>query len=451
MNLYYTIILLIIVIIVIIFIHYDDLKIWILNRIVLLRGILSPNCFWYKISDLLLTDGAGINLYNKYKDKYGDFAPTYMFHEKIYLVTNIKYIKIILDNSPNIFSVGKLKETIFKSFMGKNVGVSTGCPWKRRRYMNETALNIDKLHIYAEKYNNDISNYIKTWKDKSELEYNDFLNFGKYMVAKIVFNVEHLNDDIFKIFSEANNIDVFSNPDFKIDQELYNNYLDILNYYIDNPNPNSLIELCLSVSNDREEVLHQIPHFIFPLIGLFITTIPRLLVLLFNHKNILIKVIQEINSINTNNKSLSQKIYKLSYLRKCILETLRLINPLITTFRTLSQDFSFDNKYYFKKGTQFLILNNPVLRETEYFKEPNKFIPSRWTPEMEKSYYAISFNQGPQRCPAKELVIFLSQSFVYNFIKIKNINNNNIIKTNKIDTNYIPQIINPCDIKFIFN
>ena len=70
---------------------------------------------------------------------------------------------------------------------------------------------------------------------------------------------------------------------------------------------------------------------------------------------------------------------------------------------------------------------------------------------MEKSYYAISFNQGPQRCPAKELVIFLSQSFVYNFIKIKNINNNIIIKTNKIDTNYIPQIINPCDIKFIFN
>ena len=61
MNLYYTIILLIIVIIVIIFIHYDDLKIWILNRIVLLRGILSPNCFWYKISDLLL------NRWRRYK------------------------------------------------------------------------------------------------------------------------------------------------------------------------------------------------------------------------------------------------------------------------------------------------------------------------------------------------------------------------------------------------
>ena len=42
-------------------------------------------------------------------------------------------------------------------------------------------------------------------------------------------------------------------------------------------------------------------------------------------------------------------IYKLSYLRKCILETLRLNNQVITTFRTLTQDFSFDEKYSFKK------------------------------------------------------------------------------------------------------
>ena len=89
MKLYIIIILLIILII---FTNYDYIKIWILNRLIVQRGILAPNCFWYKISDLLLTDGAGINLYNKFKDKYGDFAPTYMFHEKIYIVLNNKYI-----------------------------------------------------------------------------------------------------------------------------------------------------------------------------------------------------------------------------------------------------------------------------------------------------------------------------------------------------------------------
>ena len=48
--------------------------------------------------------------------------------------------------------------------------------------------------------------------------------------------------------------------------------------------------------NDKEEIIHQIPHFIFPIVGLFITTIPRTLVLLFNHPNVLNKVINEIKN-----------------------------------------------------------------------------------------------------------------------------------------------------------
>ena len=134
------------------------------------------------------------------------------------------------------------------------------------------------------------------------------------MVAKIVFNTDNLNDDVFKIFSEANNIEAFSDPNFKINPKTYESYKNILNYYINNPNPNSLIDICLQVSNNKEEVFHQIPHFIFPIVGLFITTIPRLLIILFNHKNILNQFIQDVNSINPKD------IYKLSYLRNCILE-----------------------------------------------------------------------------------------------------------------------------------
>ena len=442
MNKYFFII---IILILIIYYNYDKVKIYILNFIVVKRGILAPNCFWYKISDLFISDASGINLYNDLKKGNNDFVLTNMFDEEIYLVTNIKYIKFILDNSPNLFSVGKLKKQIFKSFMEKNVGVSSGCPWKKRRKINEVALDTDKLHIYSEKYNNDIYEQLLKWKDKENLDYNNFFNLGKKMVANIVFNTNNIDDDVFKVFSEANSTEVFFNPDFKIDPKIYKKYLYTLNHFIAKPNPKSLIELCLQVSNDKEEIIQQIPHFIFPIIGLFITTIPRLLILLFNEKNILKKVINEINSIKENNYV---NIYQLTYIRKCILETLRLNNPVITTFRTLTQDFKFDDKYLFKKGSQFLILNNPVLREKEYFEESDKFIPDRWTSEMEKSYYAISFNQGPQRCPAKELAIYLAQSFIYNFFKINNITMNTNIETNKIDTNNVPQVINPCNTFF---
>ena len=430
----------VIIIITIIYSNYENIQVWIMNRIIVQRGILTTNYFWYKLSDIFLSDGAGIDLYNNFKRKYGSFALTYMFNTKIYLVTNNNYIKIILDNSPNIFSVGDIKYTFFKSFMKKNVGVSTGCPWKKRRHINETALDTDTLHKYSDKYNNDLYEHLIKWKNKNNYDYDDFINLGKKMVAKIIFNTDYIHEDIFNILSEANTIEVFSNPDFKIDPKIYNNYIKTLNYYIDNPNPKSLVHLCLTVSDDKDEILHQIPHFVFPMAGTFSSTLPRILIMIFNHKNVLNKVIQEINSLNNNN---SVNIYQLTYVRKCIMETLRLINPLITTFRTLTQDFTFDEKYSFPKGTQFLILNNPVLREKEYFEEPDKFIPERWNPEMEKSYYAISFNQGPQRCPAKELVIFLCQSFIYNLFTIKKITMNTIVEINDIDINNIPQITNP--------
>lgn len=444
------VILLLIFFILLLFLRNNlQFKLWLLNKIIVSRGILAPNCDWFQISDLLIgDDSSGIKLYNEYKYKHGDFAETYMFNDKIYLVTNTKYIKYILDNSPDLFGVGNLKKTFFKSFMSKNVGVSSGCPWKKRRHMNEIALDTERLHRYASKYNNDIYTELLKWESRCNLYFDDFEKFGNIMVANIIFNTSSINENVFKIFSEANTTEVFHNPNFEINPNIFNAYLKTLNYYIDHPNEKSLVKLCLSVSNNREEIIHQIPHFIFPINGLFITTIPRLLLLLCNHPKSFEKVVDEIHSLNKNEET-AEKIYNLTFLRKCILETLRLNNPVITTLRTLKKNYTFDEKYSFEKGTQFLILNNPILRDPNYFRKPNKFIPERWTDEMEKSYYSISFNQGPQRCPAKELAIFLAQSFIYNFILVKNIGKIQIV-TKQINTKNLPQVMNPCKINFKF-
>lgn len=430
--------------------NYDQIKLWFLNRIILERGILAPSCPWYKLSSIFLKDGTGVNLYNDYKEKHGDFALSKMFNEDIYVVTNITYIKQILDNSPDIFSVGDLKKKFFHSFMSKNVGVSSGCPWKKRREMNERALLTDKLHVYSEKYDHDILHFIKhQWKDKCSLKYKDFVRVGRYMTAKIVFNTNKINKNVFDLFSYANTTDAFY-PNFKIDPSILFNYNQFLDKHIKHPNVNSLIYLCSTISSDPEEVKHQIPHFIFPIVGLYITSIPRILILLLNDKPSLKKVLDEIKSVQGHSKDqlLTKKLYELSFLRKCILETLRLMNPLITTFRTLTKDYSFDEKYHFKKNTQFLILNNPVLREKEFFENPNAFNPNRWNKTMEQSYYAISFNQGPQRCPAKELVIFLTQSFIYNMFKVMDVQK---IKVKKIDLTNVPQVLNPCEVKIKLN
>ncbi len=465
-----SILLLILSIIIYMFKYNLQFKVWLINIILVSRGLITTNCKWFKISDIILGDDAsGVNLYNSYKKKYGDFAETNMFGKKINVVTKNEYIKTILDNSPDLFNVGKIKQTFFRTFMSKNVGVSSGCPWKSRRQMNEFALDSDKLHQFASKYNDDINKELIKRKNEKSIKYDDFNELSKLMAAKIVFNTDKLDDDVFKIFSEANTTEVFHNPNFKIDPEIHKKYMKILNQHIDNPNEKSLVKLCVdslksannikcpSIKDNRDEIIHQIPHFIFPIIVIFVRVIPLVLLLLCNHPKAFKKVVDEIYSLNQgtnqnygNPEDISKKIYKLTFLRKCILESLRLNNPLTTTFRTLEKDYTFDDKYSFKKGEQFLILHNPVLREKEFFEEPNKFIPTRWTNEMEKSYYAISFGQGPQRCPGKELVIYISQCFIYNLVVIKNIGRTTSILSNNVDTQNIPQVFNPCNAKFQF-
>ena len=84
------ILMVVLILLILVFWNRSQLKINLLNQLVVLRGILAPNCRWYNVSDLVLHDGAGVNLYNEYKQKYGAFVPSYMFNEKIYIVTSNK-------------------------------------------------------------------------------------------------------------------------------------------------------------------------------------------------------------------------------------------------------------------------------------------------------------------------------------------------------------------------
>ena len=346
-NLYLLFTIIILSLIIIIHKNINQIKNTLLNFIIILRGILAPNCIRWKIADIFSKDSAGVELYNRYKIEDKNFALTNVYGKNMYLVTNNKYRKIILDNSPHLFKVGELKRKFFKSFMKHNVGVSSGCPWQNRRHLNEHVLNSDKLHAFSKKYNDDTKKVLKKHKQKI-LDHLYFKNVGKDITKKVIFNCDKIHDDVFNIFNEANSILPLIYDNFKINKTIYNNYINTLKTHINNPKKNSLFQLCLYSTKNQKEIIHQIPHFIFPIVGLYITTIPRLLLLLCNHPVDLKIIIDEINSINDN----PQSIYSLPYLRACILETLRLNNPVITTFRTLS-NFSFDKNNHFKKMTNF--------------------------------------------------------------------------------------------------
>lgn len=418
------------------------------------RGILAPNCTWWKISDTFLNDASGINYFHQLNKKYGPIAPINIWGTRLYLVMDVSMIKEILDGSPNVFNVGKLKYDFFKSFMKDNVGVSSGCPWKRRRQTNEMVLFTDDFHIYSQRYHQYIYQLVSEQNNiATSWDFNTYSDMGTKLAMRVVFNdpTYPKRGQLFQMFTEANSLSslIFGKTDMNI--EIEKNYYNYLNENIQNPLSGSLVELSVRNGLTSHEILHQIPHWMFPIGGLINTSVPRLLTLLCNNLNSLEKLIRILKQYSEDELKNSKSIVSIKYLRYCILETLRLNNPVVTTFRKVETDYVFNNGVEISKGTQLMILNNPILRDESFFVKPNEFIPERWSNDIEGEYNVIMFNQGPQRCPGKELAIFLLSSFIVNFFVVCGILKNNQFTCSKKIGKNVPQMINPCSLEIIVN
>ena len=433
----------IIILLLLVYINYDNIRINIMNFFIVNRGLLAPNCFWWKMSNFFLEDANGIELYKELKAKYGKWASINVMGTPTVLIMNLDYIKQILNHSPNTFCVGKLKYNFFRPFMEKNVGVSKGCPWKRRRKLNEEVLGTDFLHPYADIYNQMISKIIH---ENVPTNFEQFQETAKKIISRIVFNKPMLPPKIFEIFNVANSLDAVINSNFELPPKLNEFYRKFIWDELQNPQPYSLLSLTQDTNLHKEELIDQVPHWMFPIGGIIHTVVARTLVLLCNHGPIFENLVHRLQKLDINS---IKDINNLYYLRACILECLRLNNLVTSTFRTACTDVSFTDDAQFSKGTQFLILNNPILREPECFDSPNKYIPERWTPELENSYCTLLFNQGPQRCPGKDLSLFLMQSLIVHYLNYSGVlSGRTTLYTQKIDTENIPQMINPCTITF---
>jgi hypothetical protein len=386
------------------------------------RGILSQSKIWWDIADNISTDSSGIILFNDLKKKYGELVPIKIGNSEVILVTNIRNVKFILDESPSLFEVGKFKYNMFKSFMKFNVGVSNGEIWIKRRLYNECVLKTGYPHLNINYFHKFISDKLNKMIPK---KHNDFVNISKKLVANIVFGEDTISDNIFKIFDDANSINVILFGETTIDQT----YLISLKTAIIKSlkkNDKSLISFskkCPKYKSDNHfftELYHQVSHWIFPMHGIFSMHVIRMLALI------------------ASSNGLQEKLrYDKSLIRKCILEGFRLNNAVITTFRTLNKDTIIKNKM-FKKGSQFLILNAPFLRSNKFIN-PNSFNPHRWTTQLEESYYSIMFNKGPQECPGKNLTIDLLTKYIQKYLELVDYK---LQVEPMIDVNNVPQMIN---------
>lgn len=412
---------------------WEDIRINLIMFATLKRGIITQNCFWWKMNDAL-PDATGAEVYTSLK-KQGRFVRLNIMGKTIYLLTDIHDIQQLLEQSPNPFGPGVIKRNFFQRFIPQNVGIGVNPDWKYKREYNDTVLQTDKQHFL-------LPTFFESMKETMAViqphNFETFSEMAKRLTSKYIFGTYDYNPIIYKVFKQA---DSFFSAVFNINTvnaEDYAEYRAYLEYELHNPTSNTL----LSLGNHHHSqlpthvLIDQIPHWVFPIAGVVSVHLPRLLALLASHPDDLRRVVAEVKNGVYRNKD--------TYIRKCILELFRLNNAVNSTFRGLTDTFVFEGSdVVFEKGTEFVFFNNPVLRD--WFEASNQFIPARWTLDLEDTTQAVMFNQGNQRCPGKELTLSLLTIGLVTYLEQHEYT---ILCNRSFTQDFIPYVINPCTLEF---
>ncbi|KAI4477381.1 hypothetical protein M0804_012767 [Polistes exclamans] len=189
----------------------------------------------------------------------------------------------------------------------------------------------------------------------------------------------------------------------------------------------SLLDLLIAASwndnqIDEEGIREEVDTFMFGGHDTTASALTFALSLFAKHKDVQENIRDEIKSIMSDDNNLTTSSFqKLSYLERCLKESLRLYPSAHIISRQISHDFQLKH-YLIPSGTMLAVNIYSVHRNKKYWPNPNVFDPDRFLPENIKGrhpYVYIPFSAGPRNCIGQKLAMLELKVFLafilYNF------------------------------------
>ncbi|XP_043680531.1 cytochrome P450 4c3-like isoform X1 [Vespula pensylvanica] len=153
---------------------------------------------------------------------------------------------------------------------------------------------------------------------------------------------------------------------------------------------------------DEKGIREEVDTFMFGGHDTTASTLSFALSLFAKHKDVQERIRGEVNTVmkEENNELTILELQKLSYLKMCIKESLRLYLSVHAIFRHISQDLQLKN-YVIPASAICHVNIHSIHRNPKYWPNPNVFNPDRFLPENMKGrnpYSYIPFSAGSRNC-----------------------------------------------------
>jgi len=307
-----------------------------------------------------------------------------------------------LEGSPDPFAADpKPKRAVMCAFQPDALTISRGEAWRARRAFAEAVLDSSRpRHRLAARFEEAAAAEIQAILGAAaeELTYEEWNLAFRRITRRVVFgdgarDDEALTDLLAELMAEGNGMP--GKPSAR-----YPQLLKSVEAYVAACEPGSLVSLFAEAPwQDDTHPAGQVIHWLFATGDTLAANSYRCLALLATHPRQRAVVLDEIASADPD----------LPYLEACLQEAMR----LWPTTNMLARETLSDTDWMgvtVPAGTQVVIANHFMHRDTDRYPWADRFAPEQWTDgDAGEAWSFNHFSRGPQGCPGVGLALLLGK------------------------------------------
>lgn len=322
-------------------------------------------------------------------------------------------------------------------FLGSGLLTSDGEFWKRQRKLVAPALHTKRIEAYAQTMVDSTSKMLDGWEGRREIDVDEeMMQTTLAIVAKSLFNVDVSRESqrIGDAMTALQNMFGSSNGP----EALLPWWIPTPNRYAANQAVRILNEIVYRIIRERRESNEDLGDLLSMLllarddagqgmtdeqvrdeaVTMFLagheTTANALnwtWVLLAQHPEIEAKLHDELDRVLAGRTPTLADLKQLPYTEMVIKESMRLYPPAFTFSRSATEDLKI-GEYDVPKDSVITVVSYYTHRSAEWWDEPEKFMPERFSAENEKNlhrYAYIPFGAGPRVCIGNSFAMMEAQ------------------------------------------